>query len=139
MWVSVAHAVTRWPVESWCSGGWAANFIAMATATPLHSTTFGAESLPLIALITLAAAGSAVLLGLALGAFVQRRSQPYLLIGAALAALLARSLVAGLSLMGVFSPVTHHFAEHGLDVVLVALVIAAVYNARSTNPRSVNP
>jgi hypothetical protein len=29
------------------------------------------------------------------------------------------------------SPTDHHFFEHGLDVVLVALVVAAVYYART--------
>lgn len=99
--------------------------MSLPTGGPL-----GSESLPLLAVLTLAAAGTAVLLGLAIGAFVRRQSRPYLLIVAALVALLGRSAVAGVSMTGLFSPTVHHFLEHGLDVVLVALVIAAVYHAR---------
>lgn len=127
--------VDRCPLQPGCSGGWSHDIGLMATARPLHGSTFGPESLPLLALIAIAALGSAVLLGLGLGAFVRRRSQSYLLIVAALSALLARSLVAGLSVTGLLSPAGHHLLEHGFDVVLVALVIAAVYTARTTtNP-----
>ncbi|WP_435066601.1 DUF7471 family protein [Haloplanus sp. C73] len=85
----------------------------------------------LVALVTVAGLGTAVLLGLAFAAFVRRRSRPYLLLVAAFAALLGRSAVVGLSLVGVLSPAQHHLLEHGLDVVLVALVVAAVYYART--------
>lgn len=74
-----------------------------------------------------------MLLGLAIGAFAQRQSRPYLLIVAALAALLGRSAAAGVTIVGLFSPAEHHFLEHGLDVVLVALVIAAVYHSRTVS------
>jgi len=97
----------------------------------LHAEYPGVQSLSLLAVVTVAAAGTAVLLGLALAAFVQRRSGPYLLIVAALGALLARSGAAGLTLAGALSPAGHHFLEHGLDVLLVALVIAAVYYAQT--------
>jgi hypothetical protein len=85
----------------------------------------------LLALVTVAGLGTAVLLGLAFAAFVRRRSRPYLLLVAAFAALLGRSAVVVLSLVGVLSPAQHHLFEHGLDVVLVALVVAAVYYART--------
>ncbi|MFB6170384.1 MAG: hypothetical protein ABEJ06_04470 [Haloarculaceae archaeon] len=103
----------------------------MTTGVPLHSGVIGGESLPLLAVITVAAMGTAVLLGLAVGAFVRRQSRPYLLIAGALGALFARSAVAGLTLVGVLDHRAHHLLEHGLDVLLVALVIAAVYHARS--------
>jgi len=35
---------------------------------------------------------------------------------------------------GVVPDATHHLSEHALDVAMVALVIAAVYQARSTAP-----
>jgi hypothetical protein len=97
---------------------------------PLHAVV-GVASPGLIAVVSLAALGTAVLLGLAFAAFVRRRSRPYLLLVAAFAALLGRSAVVGFSLMGMLSPTNHHFFEHGLDVVLVALVVAAVYYART--------
>jgi uncharacterized membrane protein len=81
--------------------------------------------------VTVAAAGTAILLGLALAAFFQRRSQPYLLIVAAFAALFGRSAVAGVAVFGGLSSSSHHLLEHGLDIVLVSLVVAAVYLARS--------
>ena len=84
--------------------------------------------------MTLAAVGTAVLLGLALAAFVRRQSRPFLLIVFALVALLARSIVAGLAMTGSVSGGSHHMLEHALDVVLVALVIGAVYYARSVTP-----
>lgn len=105
----------------------------MASLVPAHGW-IPPQSLPLLAVVTLAAVGAAVLLGLAVGAFVRRRSRPYLLIVAAIAALLARSAVSGVTVAGLLSATDHHFLEHGLDVVLVALVIAAVYHARTASP-----
>lgn len=105
----------------------------MAGFPPLHSGAVGSPPLPLLAVVAVAAAGTAALLGLAIGAFVQRQSRPYLLIVAALAALLGRSAAAGFTATGFFSATEHHFLEHGLDVVLVALVIAAVYHSRTVS------
>lgn len=103
----------------------------MTEFIPLHSGFTSSQSLLLLAVITVAAAGTAVLLGLAIGAFIQRQSRPYLLIVTAFTALFGRSAVAGVTVMGLFSPAEHHILEHGLDVVLVALVIAAVYHSRT--------
>jgi predicted branched-subunit amino acid permease len=105
----------------------------MVGILPLHSGVIASQSIPLLAVITIAAVGTAVLLGLAIGAFVRRQSRPYLLLVAALVALLGRSAVAGFTISGLFSPAEHHFLEHGLDVVLVALVIAAVYHSRTVS------
>lgn len=98
---------------------------------PLHVGSAAGPSLPFIAILTVAAAVTALLFGVALAAFLQRRSRSYLLIVGAFAALFTRSAVAGLSTVGYLSPANHHLLEHGLDVVLVALVVAAVYLARS--------
>ena len=84
----------------------------------------------LLAVGGLCAAG---VVGLALSALVQRRSWPYLLVALALGALLVR-VVAGVGYMhGSLSPETHHLLEHGLDVAMAALVIAAVAFARETS------
>lgn len=134
--MSVAGPLDRCvlPGEPTCSGSWVSNPLAMIGPTPLHGeVSTGSPSLLLVPVIVVAAVGAAVLLGLAMGAFVQRQSRPYLLIVAALTALLARSAVAGFTLTGVFSPTDHHLLEHGLDVVLVALVIAAVYYSRTVS------
>ncbi|MFB6102435.1 MAG: hypothetical protein ABEJ73_07695 [Haloplanus sp.] len=101
---------------------------------PLHTVPGdGVASLGLVVIVGVAALGTAMLLGLAFAAFVQRRSRPYLLLAAAFAALLGRSAVVGFSILGVLSPTNHHVFEHGLDVVLVALVVAAVYYARTVS------
>lgn len=105
----------------------------MAGAGLLYGGFVGDRSLQLLVVLTVAGIGTAVLLGLAIGAFVRRQSRPYLLILAAVAALFGRSAVAGLTVTGTFSPTNHHLLEHGLDVVLVALVIAAVYHARTVS------
>ena len=103
-------------------------------ATPLHVHP-PALDLPLLAVLTGAGLGAALLLGLSLAAFLERGSRPYLLIVLALAALLARSVVAGLSLAGLLDGTQHHLLEHALDVAMGAFVIAAVYYARRVDRR----
>lgn len=80
--------------------------------------------------LALAGLGSSVLLGLGLAALARRQSWSYLLVTLALGTLLARTGLAVLTMNGVVSNRTHHLGEHGLDVVMAALVIAAVYTAR---------
>lgn len=113
---------------------------AAATAwlpTVLHPGAPAAEpDLLLAAVVGLAALGAAVLLGLGLAVLVRRRSQPYVLIVAALAALLARSVVAGLDAVAMLPTGNHHLLEHALDVAMAGLVIAAVYHARSVEDRA---
>mgnify|MGYP000312535490 FL=1 len=105
----------------------------MNPPVPLHGVANAGVTPGLLVVVLAATLGAAVLLGLAFAAFVRRRSRPYLLLVAAFAALLGRSAVVGVSLLGGFSPATHHLLEHSLDVVLVALVVAAVYYARSVD------
>ena len=90
-------------------------------------------SVTLLILVTIAAMGTALLLGVAFAALVRRQSRPYLLLVAAFTALLGRSVVAGFSMFGMLSPTTYHLFEHGMDVLLVALVVAAVYYARTVS------
>jgi Na+/serine symporter len=82
--------------------------------------------------VVLAVAGlcAAGIVGVALAALVQRRSVPYLLVTLALATVLARTVVGVALMWGVFPDATHHTLEHGLDVLMAGLVIAAVYTAR---------
>ena len=82
-------------------------------------------------LLALAGVGSALVLAVALAALLRRRSRSYLLVTLALATLLARTAVAALSFTGTVEAGSHHLFEHGLDVVMAALVIAAVYDART--------
>lgn len=105
----------------------------MISGIALHSGS-PVEPLALWVVVTVAAMGASVLLGLGLAAFVRRRSRPYLLLAAAFAALVARSAVVGLTELRLLSSNSHHVVEHSLDVVLVALVVAAVYYARTVRP-----
>jgi hypothetical protein len=107
--------------------------LSMTRRLVLHSATVEPEPLALVPVVMLATAGAAVLLGVALAAFVRRQSRPYLLIVGAFAALFGRSAIAGIAVVGHLSRTDHHLIEHGFDVVLVALTIAAVYHARTVN------
>lgn len=80
--------------------------------------------------LIVAAAASALVVVLALAAFVRRRSWSYLLITLALGTLLARTVIGVLMLQRWLSPSVHHLLEHGLDVVMVGLLIGAVWLAR---------
>ncbi|WP_276259479.1 DUF7471 family protein [Haloglomus litoreum] len=90
----------------------------------------------LIVLLALAGVAAATLLGLALAGFARRRSASYLLVALALATLLARVGVATAAMAGLLADPDHHLAEHILDVLMAALVIAAVYTARSVRRRA---
>lgn len=100
----------------------------------LHLHPTGLE-FPLVVVLAVAGLGAAILLGLALAAFLQRQSRPYLLVALALVALLARTVVASLSVWGWLSGTEHHLLEHALDVAMAAFVIGAVYYARSVDRR----
>lgn len=96
---------------------------------PAHAAPV--DSLPLTLVLLAGGLGAAAVLGLALAALVRRRSPPYLLVALAVATILARTLVAGAAIEGLLPAEDHHLAEHALDVAMVALVIAAVYAART--------
>ncbi|MFB6096161.1 MAG: hypothetical protein ABEJ74_02080 [Haloferacaceae archaeon] len=84
-----------------------------------------------LAVVVAAGALTAVLAGLGLAAFARRRSRSYLLVALALLALFARTLVAVAAMAGLLDGGAHHLLEHGLDVAMAALVVGAVYYARS--------
>jgi hypothetical protein len=98
---------------------------------PVHAAADLVSSRPLLVIaVVLGGLGAAIVAGLALAAVLRRRSRPYLLVALAIGTVLARTVVAALSLNGSLAPATHHLTEHVLDVVMVALVVAAVYSAR---------
>jgi hypothetical protein len=96
-------------------------------AVALHATD---ASLPLSVVLVVGGLGAAMVAGLALAALARRRSVPYLLVALAVLAVLARAVVGVVSLQGGLDPGVHHLVEHGLDVAMVALVVAAVVTAR---------
>ncbi|WP_227375749.1 DUF7471 family protein [Haladaptatus halobius] len=105
-----------------------------AASQPLHAVASGSDLL-LPTVIALAALGSALVLALALVAFRQRRTFPYLLVTLAFAALAGRAVVGGLTTADYLAMSTHHIAEHALDVVVVALLVGAVYYTRTVETR----
>ena len=93
----------------------------------------GEWSMALVAVVAASGVGTALLMGLSTAAFRQRQSRSYLLLAGAFAALFGRSVVAAGTMMGVMSSATHHLLEHGIDVVVVGLIVAAVYYTRSVS------
>ena len=100
------------------------------------SGPFPAGTLALPGLLVIAGISSVAIVGLGIAALSRRRSRSYLLITLALATLLVRTLVGGLALEGMMSLRLHHLIEHGSDGVMAVLLLAAVYFARTTDPRS---
>jgi hypothetical protein len=88
--------------------------------------------------LSLASLATAILAGLGLTVFLRRRSRSYLLVAFALVALFTRTAIAVLAMLGVLSQTPHHLVEHGLDAIVAALVVGAVYSARTARrPRTV--
>jgi heme A synthase len=88
--------------------------------------------LPLVLLV--AGLGSAVVVALALAALARRRSRSYVLVTLALATLLTRTVLGVLTVNHVLPPFPHHLLEHSLDAVTVALLLGAIYLARTVEP-----
>lgn len=82
-------------------------------------------------LLALSAVGSLVVFALALSALRRRHSLPYLLITAALGALVLRPVVGTGTVLGYVSMNAHHTVEHLLDVVIAGFLIAAVVSVGS--------
>ena len=99
---------------------------------PILATTaagrWGVEgSLPLLAVVFVAGVGTGLLFLVSLVAYRRRRSAQYALISVAVGALLARSVVGAGTVLGVVPMPVHHFLEHGLDFLIAAVVLYAVY------------
>ena len=95
----------------------------------LHATQ---PSPALAVALLLGGIGAGIVAGLAVAAFAQRRSAPYLLLALAVLAIFVRTVVGAISLQGILGAGPHHLAEHLLDVVTVALIIAAIVVGRRT-------
>ena len=103
-------------------------------AVPLHADAASADA---VTVVVLAVSGVASLLltGLAVAALSRRRSASYLLVALALTTLVARTAVAWAELAEWLPTDTHHLVEHVLDVAMIALLVAAVYYARTVSVR----
>ena len=91
--------------------------------------------LDLTFVLAVSALAAGLLCALAVAVYRRRRSRAYLLVTLALGALLARPLVAALSAATVIPAETHHVLEHGLDALVVVLLLGAVYYARTIERR----
>jgi hypothetical protein len=96
-----------------------------------HGVTGHVIDPALVLVLSLAGLATALLAGLGLAVFLRRRSRSYLLVAFALVSLFARTAIAVLAMLGVLRHTPHHLAEHGLDAVMAALVVSAVYSART--------
>lgn len=74
---------------------------------------------------------SGVIVSLSIAALMRRRSWAYFLVTLALIVFLGRSVLAGLALIQVLSPESHHLLEHGMDLLTGGLLIGAIYVART--------
>lgn len=100
----------------------------------LHATAGLGPSGSEVAMISLLVFGglaSAALAGLSVVAFSRRRSRSYLLITLALVALVFKALLGGLWMIQLLPITQHHLLEHSMDFSIAALLIAAVYYART--------
>lgn len=85
----------------------------------------------LLVVLVLAGFISTVLVGLSVFGFTRRRSRSYLLITLALVALALKAFVGGLFFVQLLSSAQHHLLEHGMDFITAALLISAIYYART--------
>lgn len=91
----------------------------------------------LILVLSLAVAGivSAVIFSLGCWLYLRRRTRPYLLLTVALGALVARSVVGALEVLGYVSHAQHHVLEHGFDMVIALSLLAAIVSMGSPGRR----
>lgn len=86
----------------------------------------------ILGIIILAWIGTIVLFGAGLMAYLQRGTFQYLLITLALGALVLRSIVGMGTIIGLVPMPLHHLIEHGLDFIIAALLLFAVYRHKPT-------
>lgn len=92
------------------------------------------ETYTLLAILTIAGLGSGALIALSLTALVRRRSWSYFLVTLAIGSLLIRTFL-GVVMVGGYLPLDiHHLLEHFLDVLMIALLFAAIYVVRTAKP-----
>jgi len=99
--------------------------------SPLHFGVSISDSL-LIVVLSVGTVFSILVALLSFVAFVRRRTMSYLLMAVAFSTFLGKTSLGLTYVMGRMSADMHHSFEHSLDVVMMALVLAAVYSARSS-------
>ncbi len=87
------------------------------------------ESLLLVAVLSLAGIGTGLLFLVSFIAYRRRQTRRYALITVAVGALFFRSVVGVGTVLGLVPMPLHHVIEHGLDFVIAALILLAVYES----------
>lgn len=87
----------------------------------------------LVATHLVAGVGTGLLLVLGVAAFTRRGSRSYLLVVLALSALAARTAISLSAMFGPLPAGLHHFVEHALDAMVATFLLAAIYDARTTD------
>lgn len=83
------------------------------------------------AVLVLGGVATGAVTALSVGALLRRRSWSYLLVTLALTFMLGKTVLGALTVTGLMSQHSHHFWEHGFDLLTVALLLGAVYAART--------
>lgn len=84
--------------------------------------------------LVLAGIGTFSLFCIGLVAYTRRRSTRYLLVTLALGALASRTVVGWGTAYGVVPMPVHHILEHGLDFLVAAIILYAVYRTGRVRP-----
>lgn len=94
------------------------------------------EQHTLVGTLLIAGLGSILLVLVAGLAFLRRRSWSFFLVTLALGALAFRAVLGGISVTGLVAVDIHHLVEHLLDALVIGLLFAAIYAARTVDPRA---
>lgn len=108
-----------------------------AANLPLHSGGALSDGLLIIAL-SAGTVFSILIALLSFAAFVRRQTVSYLLVALAFSTFLGKTSLGLMYLRGSMNADMHHSLEHSLDVVMIVLVLAAVYHARSGEVQTVD-
>lgn len=92
-------------------------------------------NLALIVSLIIAGIVSMLIFSVSCWVYLQRRTRPYLLLTVALGALVGRSVVGALDVLGHVSHAQHHVIEHGFDMVIAVSLLAAIISMGSPRTR----
>lgn len=76
---------------------------------------------------------STILVALACGAYLQRRTRPYLFLLIAAMTLMVESIAGVIGIVIPMDPLVHLLLDHLLDITLIVAVLGAIYSARELN------
>lgn len=94
------------------------------------------EQHTIVGILLIAGPGSILLVFVAGLAFIRRRSWSYFLVTLALGALAFRAVLGAITVTGLVAVDIHHLVEHLLDALVIGFLFAAIYAARTVDPRA---